>query len=304
MRLGVLDTQRPDWVRELVPHLDALGYSRYWAAEQRSVVQSASPTILAAIAGGLSGRLRIGTAGVLLCVYSPLKVAEDFRVLQQAFPGRIDLGMAGAVPAEPHLSALLDGRPPLGSETYAQKVRALVRLVRDDPAATQGSARALLGPRCEGTPELWLCGTTERSARLAAELGICYSFHDFLARAKPGSPEALDGPAVVRAYREAFRPGPSLPAPRFNVACYGVAAASSEQAAALWRSALPAEARKRPMEEQVGPSFCGTLAECRQQLRAQADRYGTDELVVQSVTVDFEACLNSYSLLADACRIA
>jgi luciferase family oxidoreductase group 1 len=305
MRLGVVDTQRPAWMPKLVSHLDRLGYSRYWATEQRSSVQSASPTLVAAIAGSHSQRLRVGTAGVLLGLYSPLKVAEDFRLLQIFLTGRLDLGIAGAIPTEPLLSALLDGRPPPQPDTYARKVRALVRLVRGEPAEAGGISGTAVGPRGDGTPEIWLCGTTPRSAALAAELGISYSFHHFLAGTHPapsGAPRP-DGPEIVRMYVDAFRPHPSVPEPRYNVACYGVCADTSERASHLWNSALPQEAQRSDLARMIRPTFCGNPVECRDQLLALRQQYGTEEVIVQSITLDFEAYLASYTLLAHACNL-
>jgi luciferase family oxidoreductase group 1 len=299
MQLGVMDNQRPDWMKVLVPLLDSLGYTRYWTTEQHSPIQSGSPTVAAAIAGMLSSRMRVGTAGVLLAFYSPVKVVEDFKLLELMFRGRVDLGIAGSELVEPMRGALLDGRPAPRPESYLERVRALVRIVRRHESATDALTWNQLGPRCRGTPDIWVCGTTERSARLAAELGVSYSFHEYLAAAARGGSD--HGPAIMRTYREAFDWAASPTGPRCNVACYGICAETSPRAAELWRQNFPAnELPSGP----TAPNFCGTLEECRAQLEALQARYGVSEIIVQSITTDFEAYLTSYELLARACQLS
>ena len=304
MQLGVVDTQRPDWMKPLIPLLDSLGYTRYWTTEQHSPFQSSSPTVAAAIAGMLSNRMRVGTAGVLLPFYSPVKVVEDFKLLELMFRGRIDLGIAGSDLVEPMRGALLDGRPVPRPDSYQARVRELVRIVRcresSTVSLTASSTEALtwnqLGPRCRGTPELWLCGTTERSARLAAELGLSYSFHEYLsAKARVG---ADYGPANMRMYREAFDWTANSAGPTCNVACYGICAETSARAAELWRQNFLGN------EPPTSPNFCGTFDECRAQLEALQTRYDVNEIIVQSITTDFEAYLTSYELLARACQLS
>jgi alkanesulfonate monooxygenase SsuD/methylene tetrahydromethanopterin reductase-like flavin-dependent oxidoreductase (luciferase family) len=136
-------------------------------------------------------------------------------------------------------------------------------------------------------PELWVCGTSAGSARLAARLGACFAFHDFLNRSRP---QPADGPAAVEIYRSEFRPDDHLASPKFNVAVYGLCADSEERARRLWRQAPE-------------PGFCGSPERCREQLLELADRYGTDELVVQSMTDDLDARLESYRLLAEALEL-
>jgi len=299
MQLGAMDNQRPDWMKALVPHLDSLGYTRYWTTEQHSPIQSGSPTVAAAIAGMLSGRMRVGTAGVLLTFYSPVKVVEDFKLLELMFRGRVDLGIAGSDLTEPMRGALLDGRPARQPESYLEKVRALVRTVRSRESATDALAWNQLGPRCRGTPEIWVCGTTERSARLAAELGVSYSFHEYLAAKARGSSD--HGPAIMRTYRDAFDWEASPSGPNCNVACYGICAETSARAAELWRQNF---APNEPPSGPTAPNFCGTREECRAQLEALQARYGVSEIIVQPMTTDCEAYLTSYELLARACQLS
>src|SRR5438046_1992473 len=100
LRLSVIDLQWPGNLEILLPALERLGYYRFWASEHHAAGQSASPTVIAAIAASQTSRIRVGTAGILLNYASPLRIAEDFALLELFFSGRIDLGIArGAVSA-------------------------------------------------------------------------------------------------------------------------------------------------------------------------------------------------------------
>jgi len=83
---------------ELAQHCDALGYHRYWLAEHHSSggLAGSTPEILIGRVAGLTRHLRVGSGGVMLSHYSPLKVAENFRMLETLYPGRIDLGIGRA----------------------------------------------------------------------------------------------------------------------------------------------------------------------------------------------------------------
>src|SRR5262249_32353379 len=157
LRLSVIDASWPGHLLDLVPQLDQLGYHRYWATEHHSEMQSASPTIITALAAGISDRMRVGSAGVLLNLYSPIKVAEDFRTLELFFPGRIDLGIARSTPPGRLGAALLEGRSPSRAE-YAKKVRELARIVRYESGEPEEVEATSVGPHSDSVPSIWLCG--------------------------------------------------------------------------------------------------------------------------------------------------
>src|SRR5436190_98004 len=78
-------------------------------------------------------RIRVGSGGVMLSHYSALKVAENFRVLETLYPGRIDLGI-GRAPGSDRITAraLANGPGALGIEQFPAQVRDVIRWVRDD----------------------------------------------------------------------------------------------------------------------------------------------------------------------------
>jgi luciferase family oxidoreductase group 1 len=270
-------------VPRLAPVLEGLGYARYWLTEHHSPQQSGSPTVLAAVAASRTRRLRVGTAGVLLRLWSPARVVEDFRLLELLYPGRLDLGLAGALPQGPLGRALLDGRCGEAS-AYPERVAEVVRLIRHLPASEGGLEGREVGPLGPGQPQLWLCGTSRRSAELAGRLGMAYAFHDFLARGKgeASGPEALD------AYRQAFRPAPDRPRPLASVALLGLCCGERRRALRGW-----------PLPEQR-PCFLGTPPECREQILLLREAYGADEVALESFTPSPRMQLESYRLLAEA----
>ncbi len=291
--LSVIDVHSPGNMLALVPRLEALGYARYWTTEHHSPEQSGSPAVLIAIAASATKHIRIGCAGVLLRFASPLKVAEDFRLLELFFRGRIDLGIAGGGHFGPAERALLDGRPAPSAEAYVRKVEELARLVQGHPSLDGELAGVRAGPDVESAPELWVCGLRPESAALAARLGAGFAFHEHIRRNTPHA-NLVDCRDLARCYHAEFRYGPGRSAPRVVVVCYGLCAEHEREARRHWDTIC---AR---IGAQIVPTFLGTPEQCHAQLSEVQAQSECDELVVQSFTDDNEARLSSYELLAEA----
>lgn len=287
-RLSVIDTAWPGHVGELVPRIEALGYHRYWATEHHDPRQSASPTLIAALAAGVTERIRVGTAGVLLSLYSPVRVVQDFRVLELLFPGRIDLGVASAVPRPELASALWAEMPPGSRLSFDDKLAQLDRLNRRQRVEALGIDGGMLGPVSEGVPPIWVCGTSVRSARLAGRLGLAYAFHHYLHQFH-GVRER--GPEVLDAYRQAFQPTGAWREPTAVVAGYGQCARRREDARRRWSAMVP---------EGPIPSFLGEPDECWEGLCTLAAAHGVDELVIQALAPELDASLDALELVAEA----
>jgi luciferase family oxidoreductase group 1 len=255
----------------LVRELDMLGYHRFWATEHHSPTQSASPTLVACLAAAITERMRIGTAGVLLNYACPAKVTEDFRLLELYFPGRIDLGIAGASGiAHEHL--YLDGGSRPTRASYAARVRALVDLVRGDTGA-------VIGPVSATRPALWLCGASMESAVLAGTLGMQFACHHLML---PSSEAARP---VFAAYRDSYRGDGD---PYTAIAMYGACAETEEAARRSWAS------------EVSRPGFSGTPPSCVEQLQDIVSRSQADEAVINVFIQDIDTRIAGYQLLADA----
>ena len=274
MILSVFDIFSPANLPRLILQLDALGYHRFWATEHHTPAQSASPTLIACLAAAMTSRLRVGTAGIMLNYACPAKVAEDFRILELYFSGRIDLGITGA--STTHEDLYLDGRPPPEQRSFAARARALVDLVR-------GNHPVVIGPRSATQPALWLCGSSLSTAVLAGSLGMCFACH----RRGAGSSERARG--AIAAYRDAYR-GPG--APYATIALQGACARTNRAARRLW----PAD--------RAPPCFVGGPRPCIDQLDERIAECGADEVVLQLMIEDIDTRVAGYRLLAEAAGLA
>src|SRR5690349_15011073 len=188
---------------ELAKHVDALGYSRYWLAEHHSSpgLAGSAPEIMVARVAGETSRIRVGSGGVMLSHYSALKVAEQFRMLETLHPGRIDLGIGRAPGSDQRTARILRHGPgALGIEHFPRQIQDVVAFLHDDlpPGHPWRGVHAM--PSGASTPEVWLLGSSDESALLAAELGTAFSFAHFI--------NDLGGAEVTRVYRARFRPSP------------------------------------------------------------------------------------------------
>lgn len=298
---------------------ERLGYHRYWLAEHHASegLAGTAPEVLAARIAAATTTMRVGSGGVMLSHYSPLKVAEQFRVLEALYPGRIDLGI-GRAPGSDYLTmqALAHGPGNLGIEYFPSQVNDLLGYLHDRLPGDHPFARVRAQPRGESAPGVWLLGSSDQSGLLAAYLGCAFSFAHFI--------NDQGGPAVMEAYRERFRPSPWLAAPQGSIGVFVLCAESEDEANRLassrdlWRlrldqgdlgpipSVADAEAYAYSREERLRIAFnrrrmvIGTPDQAKAQLLALAEAYGVAELVIVSICYDFAARLRSYELVAQA----
>jgi luciferase family oxidoreductase group 1 len=268
----------------LAPRIEHLGFSRLWLGEHHGRAdQSGSPEVLSGIVASITERIRVGPAGVLLQYYSPYKVAQDHRLLQQLFGTRIDLGVARGLGGDGEVTrALLDGRP-ASVERYEEKVEALARLLHGEDSAGGGEPLEVLGG-VEASPEFWVLGASVRAASLAGRLGASFGFSDYFARMVDPT---VDGAAIVRGYRDAFQPSLSLPAPRWNVAVAGAASAGH---------GVPPETHALAGVRPV----VGSATSWRAYLSDTAERYECDEVIVFDLCTRIADRRRSLEVLAEA----
>lgn len=329
MKLSVLDQStaandraESDAIREtlgLASLCDQLGYHRYWVSEHHnsaSIVGTAPEVLIAAIAATTT-RIRVGSAGVMLTHYSALKVAEQFRVLDAIAPGRIDLGV-GRAPGSDRLTAYaLNPDADASVERFPRQVLDLSHWLRGLPLEPDHPFAAITAhPRGPTSPELWILGSSNYGAQLAAHFGLPYAYAYFFSEGR-GVEEAL------RIYRENFRPSPAYAKPQATVCIWALAADSEAEARRLlrtrehWRIGFekgirdplvsPEEAAHYPytsserdrIEALRGNAFVGDGAQVAARLRAEAQRLDLDELVIVTWTFDPEARRRSYTLIAE-----
>ena len=333
MRLGVLD-QSPvsegstgaaalRETVELARLTDGLGYGRYWVAEHHGgpLLAGASPESLIGPIASATSRLRVGSGGVMLPHYSPLKVAESFSILAGLYPGRIDLGIGRAPGTDPTTTfALQRDRREASPDDFPQQLAELVAYLRDEMPADHPFARHAALPGLPEQPELWLLGSSLQSALWAAELGLPYAFADFISPG--GAPYAAE-------YRARFEPAPDRAEPSTLVAVSAICAETDEQATRLASSvtmamrmlrrgrpiALPAperavewlaEERARPRSP-IDPArrsnrrmIVGSPATVKAGIEEAAAEYGAQEVLVVTITHSPEARRRSYELIAGA----
>jgi luciferase family oxidoreductase group 1 len=303
----------------LARHCESLGYHRYWVSEHHnsdSIVGTAPEVLMAAVAATTS-RIRVGSAGVMLPHYSALKVAEQFRVLEGIAPGRIDLGV-GRAPGSDRLTAFALNPNANAADDFPRQVHELRAWVCGEPLDEGHPFAAIrahpLGPRC---PEIWILGSSDYGAQLAAHFGLPYAFAYFFTDGC-GADEALD------LYRRNYRPSARYPQPQATVCVWALAADSDVEARHLlktrefWRvgfergirkplvtpefaGAYPySEAERATVEALRRKAIVGTGEAVAAQLRAIAERLALDELVVVTWTYDAAARERSYTLIARA----
>ena len=216
---------------------DAHGYRRYWVAEHHNMpaVAATNPPVLIGMLAAATERIRLGSGGVMLPNHAPLVVAEQFALLEAAFPGRIDLGIGRAPGTDPITSmALRHGAGGVPDDLvarfpqYVDEVRAMLS-PEGVAVSVHGRTQALRAtPQASGVPQVWLLGSSDYSARLAAETGTPYVFaHHFSGE---GTAAALD------LYRSSFRPSAELAEPRTLLTVNAVVADTHDEARRL---ALP-----------------------------------------------------------------
>jgi len=216
---------------------DEVGAARYWVAEHHNMpaVAATNPPVLIGLLAAATSRIRVGSGGVMLPNHAPLVVAEQFSLLEAAFPGRIDLGIGQAPGTDPVTSyALRHGAGGVGDDAvsrfpeYVDNVAAMMA-PEGVGVSVQGRTQSLRAtPAAASVPTMWLLGSSDYSARLAAERGLPYVFaHHFSGQ---GTAEAL------ALYREGFRPSEVLDAPRTFLTVNAAVAPTAEEAQRL---ALP-----------------------------------------------------------------
>ena len=302
---------------DLAQLADRLGFHRYWVAEHHGggLVAGPSPEVLIGPIAAATTRIRVGSGGVMLPHYSPLKVAESFGVLAGLYPGRIDLGIGRAAGTDPMTTQALqrDRSRPLPDDFPEQLEELLAYFERSFPADHPLARLANSLPGEPEVPQAWLLGSSEQSAVWAGQLGLRYAFADFI------NPR---GAPFAEVYRSGFEAGQRLERLQLAVALRAVVAASEEEAELLslsWRMAFDLLRRGRLVpvpppekaaryfelhpEAEMAPNgqrrrLIGTAEQVRSDIEAAATAYGAEEAIVVTITHDPYARRRSYELLA------
>lgn len=302
--------------------LDGSAWRSYWVQEHHNTQSFAgtAPEVLIAALGQRTAHLTLGSGGVMLPNYSPLKVAEQFCTLEALFPGRIELGIGRATGADPRTSAALLGP---GAQAFPGMMRLLMDWLLD------ASGEGALGPdhRAQGIhvrpsgarPDLWMLCSSPESAAFAGAIGVKLAFADFL---NPGG-----AAAALAAYRTAFRPSPFAARPHGAIGLVALAARDAGEAEWLatpglaWNSARlrggggpfpPAEEAARQVAaidtaERLGiasRNISGAPDEVASRIMAVCESAGSDEVFVLTITEHINDRIKSYRLIEAAMAAA
>jgi len=301
---------------DLARAAERLGYYRYWLAEHHGTpgLACASPEVMIGPIAAATSHLHVGTGGIMLPHYSPLKVAETFSMLSGLFPGRIDLGLGRAPGTSSGIAfALQRDRRQAAPDDFHEQLSELLGYLENRGPST-GPFRQLSSLHFE-SPEPWLLGSSAQSAIWAAELGLPYVFADFI------NP---NGEAIVEYYREHFQPSARLTAPRVGVATWGICAETDEEALRLSSSMrmlflllfrgqlIPVPSVEKAeaflAKEGIAPEtvpvgrriIVGTPEKVRAMLEEVASGYGAEEIFVINIMHEHEKRKRSYELIARA----
>jgi luciferase family oxidoreductase group 1 len=302
---------------DLAQLAERLGYTRYWVAEHHNLpsVASSAPEIMIGQIAAATSHMRVGAGGVMLPNHAPLMVAERFKVLEALFPGRIDLGLGRAPGTDPVTSYALRHRQTEKGDDFLERFQELLLFERRGFPEDHPYAKVYAMPKDVALPPIWLLGSSDYSAQLAAMVGMGFSFaHHF---------SDFDATGPMLAYRQQFRPG-AIEKPYSIIGCAIVCADTDEEALRLSSTldlnwvrrargeylplASPEEALAFPytpvdlerIKHRRSRLFVGTPKNVRQKLTALVEATQADEVMATTMIYDHAARRHSYELLAEA----
>jgi len=219
----------------LAQHCESLGFRRYWCAEHHNSAShaGAAPEVLLAAIGATTQRIRIGSAGVMLPHYASLKVAEQFRVLEAIAPGRVDLGVGRAPGSDGRTAFALNPNANQAADKFPQQVMEVMGWLGDGLPENHPFRSIVAQPNVATRPEMWILGSSDYGAQVAAYFGLPYCFAHFFSDGG-GSEQA------IAVYRENFQAKPGMPgrlgAPHPALGVYCLVADTEAEAQRLFRS--------------------------------------------------------------------
>jgi luciferase family oxidoreductase group 1 len=298
---------------------DTLGYRRYWLAEHHNLanIASSAPDIMIGQIAAATQNMRVGSGGVMLPNHAPLTVAERFKVLEALFPGRIDLGL-GRAPGTDHVTSVaLRRRQDIRDEDdFLDRFQELLLLENNGYPKDHPFSNVHAMPNDVALPPIFLLGSSDYSAQLAAQIGAGFSFaHHFAGH---------DAADAMRLYRSKFQPSQHLQKPLAILATAAVVAETADEAERLASTIdlnfvrrskgvyAPLESPEAALAYDYSPIDRERIARNRERLavgdpamvKARLDALAAetqaDEIMITTMIYDHEARKRSYALLAEA----
>jgi luciferase family oxidoreductase group 1 len=316
---GLSSTQALQNTLDLARKVERLGYTRYWLAEHHNteMLASSAPEILIGHVAQVTNTIRVGSGGVMLPNHSPLKVAENFRVLEALHPGRIDLGIGRAPGTDPMTAlALRRSKAALGADDFTEQLAELFAFTSTGFPGNHPFRKVSAMPRDTELPPIWLLGSSDYSAQAAAQLGLGFAFAHHI------SPQGAE--QATQLYRETFSPSDYLQKPHTIVATSVVTADTPEMVddlvstmALAWVRMRSGHAGPVPTLEEArayqwtpaelaqaqtvrAQRILGTPEKVKTQLESLIERTQADELMITTFVYGHENRARTFELLAEA----
>ena len=303
---------------ELAQACEKAGYHRYWLAEHHATNSFAgsAPEIMITRIAEATEKIRVGSGGIMLSHYSPLKVAETFSLMETMYPGRIDLGIGRAPGGDQVTAMALAYGSEIGIEYFPTRIADMLSFLGTTESSTEVFKHIKVSPRPDNPPEIWLLGSSDQSAHYAAQFGLAFTFAHFIA------PQG--GEEVIRHYKNNFKPSEFNPSPKCSLSIFITCAETEEEARRLTKSRdlvllrrakgergpYPSveEAEKYHYSEQDlkiiehhrSQSIYGDPNQCKTILTNMVKVFEVDELVILTICHDPAARRRSYELLSEA----
>lgn len=295
---------------------EQLGYSRFWISEHHNstFIAGSTPEVLMVKLADETKTIRIGSGGIMLPNHSPLKVAENFRMLETLFPGRIDLGMGRAPGTDRITSSILNPSNDFSESSYLRQLEHLQHFFGDTAGTERGFIYAT--PQSATTPMQWILSSSGGSSRIAAKFGMGLAVAKFI--------NGFVGPDVIETYRKNFQPSDYQQTPHALLAIFLICAETEEQAQALRKMMnyiliefekgksgpfpdpevvknyrfTPGEMER--LKYNSGRIISGTKDDVKEQLTKLANDFDVDEILISTMSDSFESRKRSFELVSDA----
>lgn len=302
---------------------ERMGYNRFWVSEHHFSpnLAGSSPEVLISHLAAVTSKIRVGSGGVMLPHYSSYKVAENFRVLEGLYPGRIDLGLGRAPGGMPLATRALQEGKMRNVDRYAEQIADLSAYLTDTLSPAHPFAGLVATPLVKTIPEMWMLGSSGGSAGIAAQQGTGFAFAQFI--------NGSGGADVMRWYQENFRPSVVLDKPRSLLAIFAVCAETEEEANRLASSmdlsllmlekggtsgGTPSIERalnysyspydRMRMQENRKRMIVGSPEQIKRKIESLCEEYRTEEVMIASIIHRFEDKVKSFRLIAEAFGIS
>jgi luciferase family oxidoreductase group 1 len=295
---------------------EKMGYSRFWIAEHHDIPGLAcpAPEVMLPYIGARTSKIRIGSGAVLLPHYKPYKVAELYNLLATLFPGRVDIGIGRAPGGSAEVTNALTDNFLQNVWKLPESLKDLLHFINDNHPEDSEFAKIKASPLPEVRPEPWLLGTSEKSARLAAEYGMAYAFGLFMSDTDPRD--------ILQGYYDSFKPGITK-YPQTILTVSAICAETTEQAeeialsSLIWSiqqgkgegtSGIPSieEAKDyklspeeyETVEKMKRKMIIGNPNHVKNRLFELHKKFNPDEIMILTITYSFEDRIKSYELIA------